>query len=268
MRYEGYELLSVEVREHVARVTFDLPARQNRYTIHTHTELARIVADLAGDTEVHSILVTANGRAFCAGADDGVLEAVDADPSELRRTLDEARAQVHGLVDIDKPIVIALTGTAMGAGLALVLLADIIIAERHVRFTDGHVLAAMPAGDGGVLAWPASVGIIRAKRYLLTADPISAEEAERIGLITEVVDTGTAKARAEVYATRFADGPQRAIRFTKRALNEWLRARLDSFDLSLAYEEATFASGDVARAVREIAEHRRTAIAPDSADGG
>jgi enoyl-CoA hydratase len=263
MTYQGYELLNIEVTDRIARVTFDLPERQNRYTIHTHTELARIVGELALDPEVNSVLVTANGRAFCAGADDGVLEAADADPAVLRRTLDEARTQVHGLVDIDKPIVVALTGTAMGAGLALVLLADIIIAERHVRFTDGHVLAAMPAGDGGVLAWPASVGIIRAKRYLMTADPISAEEAERIGLITEVVDTGAAKARAEVYARRFADGPQRAIRFTKRSLNQWLKARLDAFDLSLAYEEATFESGDVARAVQEIAEHRRTAIAPD-----
>jgi enoyl-CoA hydratase len=263
MTYQGYELLKIEVTDHIARVTFDLPERRNCYTIHTHTELARIVGELALDPDVHSVLVTANGRAFCAGADDGVLEAADNDPAVLRRTLDEARTQVHGLVDIDKPIVVALTGTAMGAGLALVLLADIIIAERHVRFTDGHVLAAMPAGDGGVLAWPASVGIIRAKRYLLTADPISAEEAERIGLITEVVDTGAAKARAEVYARRFADGPQRAIRFTKRSLNQWLKARLDAFDLSLAYEEATFESGDVARAVQEIAEHRRTAIAPD-----
>ena len=263
MAYEDYQLLSIEVRDHLAHVTFNLPERQNRYTIHTHTELAKVVGELAQDPDVHSILVTANGRAFCAGADDGVLTEVDRDPVALRRTLDEARTQVHSLVEIDKPIVVALTGTAMGAGLALALLADIIIAERHVRFTDGHVLAAMPAGDGGVLAWPASVGIIRAKRYLLTADPITAEEAERIGLITEVVETGEAKARAEVYARRFADGPQRAIRFTKRALNDWLRARLDSFDLSLAYEEATFASGDVARAVQEIAEHRRTAIAPD-----
>jgi enoyl-CoA hydratase len=263
MTYNGYELLNIEVTDHIARVTFDLPERHNRYTIYTHTELARVVGELALDPDVHSVLVTANGRAFCAGADDGVLDEAIADPAVLRRTLDEARTQVHGLVDIDKPIVVALTGTAMGAGLALVLLADIIIAERHVRFTDGHVLAAMPAGDGGVLAWPASVGIIRAKRYLLTADPISAEEAERIGLITEVVDTGAAKARAEVYARRFADGPQRAIRFTKRSLNQWLKARLDAFDLSLAYEEATFESGDVARAVQEIAEHRRTAIAPD-----
>ncbi|MGD9795388.1 MAG: enoyl-CoA hydratase-related protein [Acidimicrobiia bacterium] len=263
MAYDGYRLLKIEVTEHIARVTFDLPERHNRYTIHTHTELARIVGELALDPDVHSILVTANGKTFCAGADDGVLAAVNENKADLRRALDEARTQVHGLVDIDKPIVIALTGTAMGAGLALVLLADIIIAERHVRFTDGHVLAAMPAGDGGALAWPASVGIIRAKRYLLTGDPISAEEAERIGLITEVVDTGAAKARAEVYAKRFADGPQRAIRFTKRSLNQWLKARLDSFDLSLAYEEATFESGDVARAVREIAEHGRTAIAPD-----
>lgn len=264
MTYDGYELLAIEVADHLARVTFDLPDRQNRYTVHTHTELARVVGELAADPEVHAVLVTANGRAFCAGADDGVLTEVDRDPAALRRTLDEARQQVHGLVDIDKPIVVALTGTAMGAGLALVLLADVIIAERHVRFTDGHVLAAMPAGDGGVLAWPASVGIIRAKRYLLTADPIGAEEAERIGLITEVVDTGAAKARAEVYARRFAEGPQRAIRFTKRSLNQWLRARLDAFDLSLAYEEATFGSGDVARAVQEIAEHNRTAIAPDA----
>jgi enoyl-CoA hydratase len=261
--YEGYELLSVEVREGVGRVTFNLPDQRNCYTLETHRELVTIVGDLAADPDVNAVLVTANGRAFCGGAQDGVLQRVTADDASLRRALDEARAQVHALVDLDKPVVIALTGTAMGAGLALVLLADIIIAERHVRFTDGHVLAAMPAGDGGVLAWPASVGIIRAKRYLLTGDPISAEEAERIGLITEVVDDGMGKARAEVYARRLAEGPQRAIRFTKRALNEWLRAGLDAFDLSLAYEEVSLQSGDVAAAVQVIQDSGQPAIAPD-----
>jgi enoyl-CoA hydratase len=262
--YEGYELLTIEVGERVGRVTFNLPERQNRYTLETHRELAHVVGDLAADPDVNAVLVTANGRAFCAGADDDVLEQVSGDGGMLRRALDEARQQVHALVEIDKPIVVALTGTAMGAGLAFALLADIVIAERHVRFTDGHVLAAMPAGDGGVLAWPASVGIMKAKRYLLTGDPITAEEAERIGLVTEVVDTGAAKARAEVYARRLADGPQRAIRFTKRALNEWLRARLDAFDLSLAYEEVALQSGDVATAVKALKESKRPAIAPDS----
>lgn len=264
MGYEGYELLDIRVDDGLARVTFDLAARHNRYTLETHGELARIVTDLAADPAVNAVLVTANGRAFCAGADDGVLEAVSTDPAALRRSLDEARSQVHGMVDLDKPVVVALTGTAMGAGLALVLLADIIIAERHVRFTDGHVLAAMPAGDGGVLAWPASIGIIRAKRWLLTGDAITAEEAERIGLITEVVESGEGRARAEVYARRLADGPQRAIRFTKRALNEWLRDKLGSFDLSLAFEEVTIESGDVARAVAVIAAGGPTAIAPDT----
>jgi len=264
MTYEGYQLLSVEVSDGIGRVTLDLPERHNRYTVATHGEFARIVSDLAADTAVNSILVTANGRAFCGGADEGVLEEATNNDAVLRQTLDEARTQVHGLVDLDKPVVVALTGTAMGAGLALVLLADIVIAERHVRFTDGHVLAAMPAGDGGVLAWPASVGIMKAKRYLLTGDPISAEEAERIGLITEVVETGQGKARAEVYARRLAEGPQRAIRFTKRSLNQWLRAGLDAFDLSLAYEEVTLQSGDVAAAVQVIAESGRTAIAPDA----
>jgi enoyl-CoA hydratase len=263
VQYENYELLSIEVRDRIGRVTFNLPERHNRYTTETHRELARIVRDLADDPEVNAILVTANGRAFCAGADDGVLDAASSDDATLRRTLNEARDQVHGLVDLDKPVVVALTGTAMGAGLAFVLFADIIIAERHVRFTDGHILAAMPAGDGGVLAWPAAVGIIRAKRYLLTADPISAEEAERIGLITEVVDTGKGKDRAETYARRLADAPPRAIRFTKRSLNRWLSARLDAFDLSLAYEEVSLQSGDVSAAVRRIADSGETAIAPD-----
>jgi enoyl-CoA hydratase len=264
VEHEGYELLAVEVRDRIGRVTFNRPERHNRYDANTHRELARIVGDLGDDPDVNVVLVTANGRAFCAGADDGVLELVTSDPAVLRRTLDEARRQVHGLVELDKPVVVALTGTAMGAGLALVLLADIVIAERHVRFTDGHVLAAMPAGDGGVLAWPASVGIMKAKRYLLTGDVITADEAERIGLVTEVVDTGAATARAEAFARRLADGPQRAIRFTKRALNDWLRAGLDAFDASLAYEEVALQSGDVAAAVQALRESNRPAIAPDA----
>jgi len=94
------------------------------------------------------------------------------------------------LLPLDKPVVTALNGTTSGGALAFTLFADIIVAERHVELSDPHVPAGVAAGDGGVLVWPLALGLLRAKRHLYTGDPISADEALALGLVTEVVERG------------------------------------------------------------------------------
>jgi len=149
----------------------------------------------------------------------------------------------------------------MGAGAAFALLCDFVIMEEHAMLADGHIRAALAAGDGGALIWPLAVGITRAKKYLLTGDWITATEAERIGLVTEVVPKGESVERAMAIARRLAAGPQTAISFTKQAVNSWLKlAVAPAFDYSLALEGLTMKLDDVPKALKGLRETGQGAI--------
>lgn len=259
--YGTYRYLRVEVDDGVASVTIDRPDRDNAFDAADHRELSTIVGDLALDESVRSILLTAAGPVFSAGGLPDYIRSLIDDPVERERAQDEVRREVHALVDLDKPLVVAVAGPANGAALAMAMLADVIVVERQVRFREPHVLLGLAAGDHAVLAWPASMGLVKAKRYLLTGDSLTAEEAERLGLVTEVVEEGEAAARARTYAARLAAGPAPAIRYTKRALNDRLRAHLSSFDQSLAAEFVTLTSGLPAEALRRI-EAREPGLMP------
>jgi enoyl-CoA hydratase len=137
-----------------------------------------------------------------------------------------------------KPVITALNGSVTGGALTGVVLSDVVIAERHVRLRDGHVVDGMASATGPML-WPLDVGILRAKRWLLTGDWIGAEEAERIGLVTEVVERGTSLARALTYAEQLAALRPEAVALTKRAINSWLVGHVrDVFDPAFAAEVA------------------------------
>jgi enoyl-CoA hydratase len=153
--------------------------------------------------------------------------------------MQEVREMVVNAVNFSKPTVCAMNGSAMGGPLAFALLNDFVIAERDVVFSDLHVPHGVAAGDGGVLIWPLTVGIMRARKALLLGESFDAETAERLGLISEVVDTGKSYERALEYVAKLAAMPRDALRHTKHALNEWLRMALPAFDLSWAGEIMT-----------------------------
>jgi enoyl-CoA hydratase len=222
--YSEYDYLDVTVEDGIALIRLDRPEILNACDIDDHAELARILRDIARDDDVRVAVVTGNGRAFSVGGSYDLLEAAMDDVGDARaRVFADGREMILSHVELDKPVICALNGYAMGAGAAFALHCDFVIADRSAKLADGHVRAAIAAGDGGTLIWPLTAGLIRAKRYLLTGDWISAEDAVACGLYTEVVDDGQCLARAMEYAERLAAGPQQAIRLTKRALNQWLR---------------------------------------------
>jgi enoyl-CoA hydratase len=140
-----------------------------------------------------------------------------------------------------------------------VLGCDIIVASRTARLADPHVKVGLVAGDGGCLVWPASIGIHRAKRYLLTGDLLSAEDAWKFGLVTDLVDTAEeCMPAARKIAERITGLPPIAVRGTKRSLNALLKARArETFDLSMAYELQSAGSEDILEAVRALKEKRK-----------
>jgi enoyl-CoA hydratase len=173
-----------------------------------------------------------------------MIERMLEDDATLLRVWREASDLVYNLVDCAKPVVSAIRGTAVGAGLAIALLADVSVAGRNAKILDGHTRLGVAAGDHSVMIWPLLCGLAKARYYLLTNEPLTGEEAERIGLVSLCVEDGEVRERALAVAVRLAAGSRSAIAFTKHALNNWLRLAGPSFDASLALEFLGFRLAD------------------------
>jgi enoyl-CoA hydratase/carnithine racemase len=193
------------------------------------------------------------GKAFSAGGSFGLIDGVITDYAARTRVLREARDLVMNILDCSKPLVSAIHGPAVGAGLVVALLADISVAGRSARIIDGHTRLGVAAGDHAALCWPLLCGMAKAKYHLLTCRPISGKEAERMGLVSLCVDDGEEQSTALAVATELADGAQSAIRWTKHTLNHWYRMAAPAFDASLALEFYGFGGPDAAEG---LAAHR------------
>lgn len=255
-----YQHLDLQVDDEVLTVRLNRPDQLNAVNGDLHTDLARMVSALRENTSLGAIVVTGAGRAFCAGG-DGVWFA-GASRQDIDRLFTEARSLVLDMLEIGPPVIAAVNGPAVGLGATLALLCDMTIADERAIFSDPHVLMGVVAGDGGAAIWPALVGMSRAKQYLMTGDKLDAVEAERIGLINEVVPPGSALDAAHGLARRLADGPRKAIAGTKRSVNEVLRLNLlAAFETSLTLEYASMTSDEHREAVAAFADGR----APDFA---
>src|SRR2546421_5020658 len=174
-----------------------------------------------------------------------MVEATSRDPKRLAHAIREASDLVYNMINTDKPIISAINGVAVGAGLVVALLADISIISETARFTDGHTKLGVVAGDHAAILWPLLCGMAKAKYYLLTSDFIDGREAERIGLVSLCVPAEQVLPRALDVADRLARGAPQAIRWTKRSPNNWLRPAGPIFDQSIALEMLTFLSEEV-----------------------
>ncbi|MCH9836533.1 enoyl-CoA hydratase/isomerase family protein, partial [bacterium] len=163
---------------------------------------------------------------------------------------------VRTMIDCDTPIVSAINGVAVGAGLAVALMADVSVIDEAAKLTDGHIRIGVAGGDHAVAIWPLLCGMAKAKYYLLTADFLDGREAERIGLVSKAVATSEVMPTALGIARKLAAGPVDATQMTKRALNHWLRQALPNFEASLAYEMLNFLGPDAAEGLAALQEKR------------
>lgn len=246
MDYADFQHILFERREHgVLWMKLNRPDVLNAADRRLHTELVEVWPTIDRDPEVHVAVVTGAGRAFSAGGDLQMVEDSYRDYDEIVRILEEARDLVYNILRCRKPIVSAINGPAVGAGLVVALLADISIAGESARLADGHLRMGVAAGDHAAIIWPLLCGMARAKYYLLTSEFVGGREAERIGLVSLCVPDDELLAKAEAVAKELATGPRHAIQFTKRALNQWLLAAGPIFDHSLALEMLGFFSADM-----------------------
>lgn len=221
-----------------------------------HAALAEIWPRLADDPRVKVILARSEGKAFCAGGELGMVEEMLGSEQARNRVMREARAIVRGMIDCDKPIVSAINGAAVGAGLAVALLADIPVAARNAKLIDGHTKLGVAAGDHACVIWPLLCGMARAKYYLLLCETVSGDEAERIGLVSRVVEPEQLNEEALAISRRLAAGSASALAGTKRSLNHWLQAAWPAFEASLGAEMMDFSQADAREGLAAIKEKR------------
>ncbi len=272
MDYSGYQHLLIDIDQGVAKVTINRPEVYNAVNHRLHGELGEIWRDLDRDPEVRAIVITGAGdKAFSAGGDLAGLRERMAMPSEERfkdTVTWEARDLVYNMINCDKVIISAINGVAVGAGVAVALIADISIMAEDAKIGDGHVPLGVVAGDHAAMIWPLLCGIAKTKYYLLTAEMIDGREAERIGLVSKVVPRAEVVPEAMRIARKLADGPRYALAMTKRSINQWLRlGGLAAFDYSLALEKMAFFSGDAQAGVKAISEKKKP-VYPSSQPGG
>ncbi len=255
--YADFEHLSFDRRpDGVVVVTLDRPDVLNAANIRLHREMSEVWAVIDADDAARVSVVTGAGRAFSAGGDLDMIAEMTTDYDAVLAQWRDARAIVERMLDADKPIVSAINGVAVGAGLAVALLADVSVVGRSTRLSDGHTRLGVAAGDHAALLWPLLCGMAKAKYYLLTADFVDGAEAERIGLVTKCVDDDAVLPEALAIAERLARGSATALRWTKRVMNGWLRQALPVFGESVALEMLGFLGPDAREGHAAIRERR------------
>ncbi len=261
MNYADFRHLTFESKPNgVLLVTINRPEVLNAANARLHWEFTQIWPVVDADPKTRVVVVTGAGKAFSAGGDLSLVEDMAGNPDALSRTMREASDLVYNMINLDKPVVSAINGVAVGAGLVVALMADVSIISETARFTDGHTRLGVAAGDHAAILWPLLCGMAKAKYYLLTADFIDGREAERIGLVTMCVPPDQVMGKALDVADRLARGSQISIQWTKRALNNWLRQAGPIFDQSLALEMLSFSYPDVREGVKAIREKRTPAF--------
>jgi enoyl-CoA hydratase len=227
-----------------------------------HREMASIWSDIDKDPQTRVALIRGEGKGFSAGGDLGLVEDMANDFNVRARVWREARDLVYNVINCSKPVVSAMHGPAVGAGLVAGLLADVSIASTTARIIDGHTRLGVAAGDHAAIVWPLLCGMAKAKYYLMLCEAVSGEEAERIGLVSLAVPEDQLVAKAFEVAEKLAAGSQTAIRWTKYALNNWLRLAGPTFDSSLALEFIGFSGPDVQEGIASLREKRSPKFDP------
>ena len=258
MTYDELQYLKIQRHpEGVLLLTINRPEVFNAANGRLHWELSKIWLCIADDPETRVVVVTGAGdKAFSAGGDLSWIDTMVGNPAVVAKTLVETGEIVYNMMACDKPIISAINGVAVGAGLSVAIMADISIMAEDVRITDGHVKLGVAAGDHAVICWPLLCGMAKAKYYLLTGDFIDGKEAERIGLVSLCVPREELMDRAMKVAHKLATGSQQAIRLTKRSLNGWMHMARPIFESSLAAEMLCFLGEDAAEGVASVKAKR------------
>ncbi|MES2481320.1 MAG: enoyl-CoA hydratase/isomerase family protein [Pseudomonadota bacterium] len=262
--YPEYQSLKLDwPAPRVLRVTISR-GKMNALDFQLHQDLARIWRYINDDPQANAVILTGEGKAFSAGGDFEMEKRIIEDYQFRTAMWKDARDMVMNILECNKPIVSAINGPAAGGGAVGAILADVSIAAKSAKIVDGHTRMGVAAGDYSAILWPILCGMAKAKYYLMTCEPIYGEEAERIGLVSMCVPDDELQAKALEVATKLANSSPSAVRWTKYALNNWMRQNWPIFDTSLALEVLGFGGPDVKEGLAAHLEKRQPKFDPDS----
>lgn len=248
---QTFQTLRLSVANDIAEIVFTRPDLLNRFDMPANADFIAALQVVAHSNTARALIIGAEGRAFSAGGDFDEITAAQASPALRSQMIRDTRDVLSGIIDLPIPVIAAVQGAAIGLGATIVGISDIVVSWRGAKIADTHVVVGIVAGDGGIVAWSQSVGVNRAKRYLLTGDLITGEQAYQFGLVTELVEAPEAVfPTARAIAERIRALPAEGVNGTKRAFAALTRARLsESFELGISLEMQSMTSPDVARAI-------------------
>jgi enoyl-CoA hydratase/carnithine racemase len=242
--------LLYEVKDRIATITLNRPDKLNAFTGPMIDAWARALGEAQADDQVHVVVVTGAGRAFCAGGDVGRMG--EGAPSALGHK-NQLWENIHRipkqLEQMDKPVLAMVNGVAVGAGMGMCLMCDVRVASEEARFSTGYVKVGLVPGDGDTYFLPRLVGPAKALELLWTAEFIDAAEALRLGIVNRVVPPAELREATYALARQIAEGPQIPIRMIKRLVYQNvrldLRTHLDlvSSHMAIARQTADHAEG-------------------------
>ncbi|MNQ58156.1 1,2-epoxyphenylacetyl-CoA isomerase [compost metagenome] len=255
--------LQIEREGGIVTVRMNHPDTRNALTTPEQIqEFVDLCAELRRDRTVRVLVLTGNGIAFCAGGNvkdmherDGIFAG---SPYELRNTYRDGIQRIPlAIYELDIPVIAAVNGPAIGAGLDLACMCDIRLAAPKAIFAESFVRLGIVPGDGGAWLLPRIIGIPRASLMAFTGDAIDAAKALEWGLVEQVCTHETLQSEAQALARRIASNPGHALRLTKRLLREGQHMRLDSLlELSAAYQALAHHTEDHQEAVSAFVDKR------------
>ncbi len=253
----GDDLL-YEVTDRIATITLNRPEKLNAFTGPMIDRWAWALGEAQRDPEVHGVVVTGAGRAFCAGGDVERMGEGAPSPLDHKNLLWERIHRIPKMLELmDKPVIAMVNGVAVGAGMGMALMCDLRIASDEARFSTGYVKVGLVPGDGDAFFLPRLVGIAKALELLWTGDFVEAQQAERLGIVNRVVPAARLREETYALARKIADGPQIAIRLMKRVAYQSLRLDLRThLDLVSSHMVITRETGDHKEGVRAFQEKR------------
>jgi enoyl-CoA hydratase/carnithine racemase len=251
--------LEYTVVDGIGTILLNRPHRKNAFTLDMIDRWANILVEARTDPDVRVVVLTGAGDAFCSGVDlDRRRDATPATPLQRKENLTERIHRIpYALEDLDKPVIAAINGVAVGAGMDMALMCDMRIIARSARLSEGYVRVGLVPGDGGCYYLPRLVGTAKALELLLTGDFIDAEEAVRLGIANHVVDDDELPGAVATLARKIADGPPIAIRTIKRSVYQSARSDLrTALDLISSHMGVVTATQDSAEALAAFREKR------------
>ncbi|MFG2960998.1 enoyl-CoA hydratase/isomerase family protein [Streptomyces sp. NPDC048291] len=250
--------LEYSVKDHIATILLNRPERRNAFTLGMVDTWADCLRRAEDDPEVRVVVVTGAGGSFCSGVDLSDFKGEQRDPLAEKELLTRRVHRVAlTLEDVSKPVLAAVDGPAVGAGMDMALLCDIRFASRTARFSEGYIRVGLVPGDGGCWLLPRAVGTSTALRLLWTGDFVDAEEALRIGLVEAVFETDGLLDSVYAFAARLAERPPAAVQIIKRAVHQGARHDLrTALDLISSHQAVVTSTQDSAEAYAAFRERR------------